>query len=116
MSEEIQSIREEILQDAMEELSELRQRALSLPEQCQIDSVIEVIDYYEPILAGYTDLGEMIEWCGRAIADITHELAAEQYGWDSPEAEAIFDEEDKKLTQLLRWIDRQRAASRPAAA
>ena len=92
----------------MDELSSLRQEALGLADQSQIDSVIESIDFWEPALKKFIDYGQLLEWCGRAIADVTHEIAAEKYGWESAEADAVFDGEDRKLSELLRWIDQHR--------
>src|SRR5438874_8135927 len=98
----------------MEELSALGQQALELPEQSQIESVIEAVEFWVPVLKEHTDYAQLLENCGRAIADVTHELAAEKYGWESPEAEAVFDEEERKLTELLRWIDQQTRVNRKA--
>jgi hypothetical protein len=111
---EIEKAREELLQAVMDELAELRQQALELPEQSQIDAIDEAIEFWTPVLREYTDYAQLVEGCGRAIADVTHELAAEKYGWESPEAEAVFDDEDRKLTDLLRWIDQQTSRNRKA--
>jgi hypothetical protein len=114
MSAEPNQNREAILQAAMEELSALRQETMPLPDQSQTASVIEAIDFYERILGGYTNLAVLLEQCGRAIADVTHEVAAAKFGWESPEAEAIFEEQDRELTKLIRWIAKQTSARKVA--
>src|SRR3954447_7290494 len=93
---EVAQARQEIVNSVMDELAVLRQEAMALPEQSQIDSVIEAIDCLVPVLRECNDYAELLENCGRAVADVTHQLAAEKYGWESPESEAVFDEEDRK--------------------
>ena|ERR1700682_975588 len=116
MSTELDQAREEMLQVAMDELSKLRQEALALPDQSEIESVFEIIDFYESMLVKMTDYVQLIEWTGRSIADVSHELAGIQFGWDSPEAEKVFDEQDRELTKHLRWIDQQVSRNRKAQA
>jgi len=98
---ELAEARQEILNSVTEELSVLRQEALGLTEQSQIDAVIEVIDFWVPVLKEYTDYAQLLEGCSRAIGDVNHVLAAEKYGWESPEADAVFDEQERELNELL---------------
>src|SRR4051812_2846778 len=100
---ELAEARQQILDSIMDDLAVLRQEAMALPQQSQIDSVIEAIDCWVPVLRECNDYAEMLENCGRAVADVTHQLAAEKYGWEA--AEAVFDEEDRKLSSLIRRID-----------
>jgi hypothetical protein len=101
MPTDFDQVREDILQIAMAELSRLRQETFALPERSQIDAVIEAIDFYETEIPKFKDIGQLIEWSGRAIADVTHEVAAAQYGWESPQADAIFDHQERELNKLL---------------
>jgi hypothetical protein len=95
---------EEILEETLRELSVLRQAVLAMPEQPHIDFAIEAIDFYERELPKMTDLPLMLEFCGRAIADVRHEVAALQHGEGSTEAEAVYDQEDRELSKLIRTI------------
>jgi hypothetical protein len=114
MSAEPKQNREEILQAAMEELSGLRQQTVALPDQSDIVGAMEAIDFYETELPTLTNIFDLIEWRGRALADIRHEIAAAEYGFESPEAEAVFDEQDRELTKLLRWIAEQTSVRKVA--
>ena len=62
---ELAEARQEILNSVTEELSVLRQEALGLTEQSQIDAVIEVIDFWVSVLKKYTDYAQLLEGCGR---------------------------------------------------
>src|SRR5829696_3321295 len=84
---ELEQARQETLRITMDELSGLREQAMALPDQSQVESVIESIDFWEPTLKEIIDYGQLLEWCGRAIADVTHEIAAEKCGWESAEAD-----------------------------
>jgi hypothetical protein len=96
--------RESVLGQTMDELGTLRQAVLALPDQSQVRSAMEAIAFYERELPGITNLFELHEFCARAIADIHHEVAAAEYGFESPEAEAVFDERDRELSECLRTI------------
>jgi hypothetical protein len=48
----------------IDDLAVLRQEAMALPEQSQIASVIEAIDFWVPVLKEYTDYAELLEGCG----------------------------------------------------
>jgi hypothetical protein len=78
--------------------------------QAQTAGAIEAIDFYQTELPTLTNIFDLIEWRGRALADIRHEIAAAEYGFESPEAEAVFDEQDRELTKLIRWIAERTSA------
>lgn len=94
----------EVLLDTLRKLTSLRREAEAIPEQPDIASVIEAVESYRTALLGTRNRLPTKEWCGRAIADVTHEVAAARYGWESAEADAVFDDQDKQLTQLLRAL------------
>ena len=50
---------------------------------------------------------QMVEWCGRAMADVLHEIAAAEFGWDSPEEEAVYQEQERSLKNLLYNLSQQ---------
>ena len=106
--------RESILEQTMDELDTLRKAVLALPDQSQVQLAIEAIAFYERELPTFTSLFELREQCVRAIGDIHHEVAAAEYGFESPEAEAVWDEQYRKVSERLRAIwaarDRCRAA------
>jgi hypothetical protein len=96
------------LESQLREASDLNQR--------QRASVQEVIDFYRDTILGLDDPFRVAEFCGRAIADVTHEIAAAKHGYDSPEADAVFDEQDRHLTCWLRQLDSIRAKQQKNAA
>ena len=107
------SFRESMYQSTIDELdSQLRQVAGILADE-QIASVKEVVNFYRETLLNFTDNYVFAEFCGRAVADVTHEVAAVRYGCESPEANAVFDEQDRHLTSWLRRLNALRAEQRP---
>lgn len=94
-------VRDEILKDILEALSELRETAMSLPDDANVAAVIDAIEFWENVLPTVRSAYEMVEWSGRALADVTHEIAAAEFGWGSPEEEATFDEQERNLNNLL---------------
>ena len=46
----------------------------------------------------------MIEWCGRALADVNHEMAVAEFGWGSPEEQATFHEQERNLALQLPFM------------
>ncbi len=84
----------------MDELSIFRQAILALPNQSLVEAAIEAIELYERELPGFTDPFDLLEMCARAIADIHHEVAIVKYGFESPEAEAVFDEGERIIGML----------------
>jgi len=107
------SFRESMYRSTIDELeSQLRQVAGILADE-QIASVKEVVDFYRETLLDFADNYLFAEFCGRAVADVTHEVAAVRYGWESPEANAVFDEQDRHLTSWLRRLNALRAEQRP---
>ena len=58
---------DEILAVAMNELSVLRQKALSLPNRAFAEAAIEAIDYYDETLPTWEHPHQMIEWCCRGL-------------------------------------------------
>ena len=116
MSADANSFREEILRDTMEELATLRKKTLALPDQSMVEAAIETIDFYEAELPSFINPFQLIEWCGRALADVHHEVAAAEFGWESPEADAVYDEQESHLKDLfLRLRQVQEARSKSAA-
>ena len=101
MSKDASYVRDEVLKDTLDELSVLRQKILALPDQSQTSSALEAIDFYETELPTSTNIFNLLEWCGRAIADVTHEVAAAEFGWESPGANIVFEEQERGLNELL---------------
>lgn len=101
MPENAKTISDEILKETMGELSALRQKAVALPDQSLAEAAIEAIDFYERALPTYTIPVQLIEWCGRALADVRHEVAAAEYGYESPEADMVFEVGEREFNELL---------------
>jgi hypothetical protein len=101
MPAEAKTTSDEILKETMDELSTLRQKALALPDQTLAEAAIEAIDFYEEALPTYTIPLQPIEWCGRALADVRHEVAAAEYGYESPQADAVFEAGEREFNELL---------------
>src|ERR1700694_3325650 len=97
MSTDLDQARKEVLQETMEELAVLRQETLALPDQSQVDGAIDAIDFYETELHTFTNIFQLIEWCGRALSDVHHEVAAAKFGFESPEANAVYEEQEREL-------------------
>lgn len=102
--------RQEILSLFMDELASLREEAMSISQQFQIEPVLEAIDFHENELGSITDFRTLFECGGRAVVDVTHEIAVARYGFDSPEADAVFDEEERKLKILRLSLQPQQSA------
>src|SRR4051812_10258286 len=101
MPTDLAQVQRQILQSVMEELGALREQALALSDQSQIDSVIETIDFWKTILKRCRGIPQLIAWSCKARGDITYELTVEKYGWDSPETDAVFEEEKRNLSELM---------------
>jgi hypothetical protein len=93
--------RKKVLFDTLSQLASLRQQAEAVPNQPNIDGVIEAIKFYQTELPRTRNRLQTLEWCGRAIADLRHEVAAVRYGWESDEADAVFEAGERELNELL---------------
>src|SRR5258707_2666876 len=56
----------------------LRQETLAIPHQGEFDNAIAVIDFYERELPTCTSIFRLVEWCGRAIAEVRNEVRSEE--------------------------------------
>ena len=94
------SICHEILRETFDQLNALRRKTLTLPDQSQIEPVVIAIKYYLEELPSFDHPLLLAEWCGKALADVGHEIVAAEHGYDSPEADAEFDAGELKLKQM----------------
>jgi hypothetical protein len=104
-----------IYEVTMAELDCLLHEAVPHLNQEQIAIVNEVIDSYCYSLLKFRCPISFIEFCKRAVVDVTHEIASLRYGSESPEAEAVFDVEDRRLSHFIRCLNKLRPKHRPAA-
>ena len=84
------NIRKETWKITKEEMVMLRQEATALADRLDVSFVLEAIEFYRSNLPSQKLLFEYVEFCGRAITDVRHEIAMAQYGVGSEQEENAY--------------------------